>query len=125
MGDREWNGGGQTRNTARGYEDTTTTITMTSEQHLDRTPIVRLSSLGVMSALPSLVCPAATSQEVTHPIQGITSHLEISCMQNLQRHDSIPAPADETPDVMRVLGAEGSRGAGGAGGGFYILIWPV
>lgn len=36
---------------------------------------------------------------------------------DLQRHDSIPAPAGETPNAMRVLCAEGSRGAGGAGRG--------
>ncbi|OBT60574.1 hypothetical protein VE03_10011 [Pseudogymnoascus sp. 23342-1-I1] len=52
-----------------------------------------------MSALPSL--------GTTHPIW-----IYRACRPAEARLDPPPAPADETPDAMRVLCAEGSRGAG-------------
>jgi hypothetical protein len=69
----EWRG--TDAHTARGYEDTTNHHHHDDddEQDLDRTPTVRPSSLRLMSGLPSLVCPAATTEWVTHyPFQGIS-----------------------------------------------------
>ncbi|PQM43851.1 hypothetical protein VE01_10747 [Pseudogymnoascus verrucosus] len=119
----EWRG--TDAHTTRGYEDTTTTTIKTTSSiwiahpQCDQAPCASCRRSHLWSVLQR---PA---RRLPTPFRALASHLEISCMQNLQRHDSIPAPAGETPDVMRVLSAEGSRGAGGAGRGFYSLIWPV